>query len=139
MWSYRPVGSREAHDSDVEEEADDIEYKGAFNTDGDNSYIYFAADFEAFVQGDAHEACMGGVMELDLDAKTVDEDPAHVHVFEGKVVVRRLFSKVVDTIKAKETQLGRGLFSQLEVRSHLVREGPEHAHHRRVRQRLDCL
>ena len=109
MWSYRPVGSREAHDSDVEEEADDIEYKGAFNTDGDNSYIYFAADFEAFVQGEAHEACMGGVMELDLDAKTVDEDPAHVHVFEGKDVVRRLFSKVVDIIKAKETQLGHKL------------------------------
>jgi len=103
------VGSREAQLSDVEEEADDIAYKGAFNTDGDNRYIFFAADFEAFVQGDAHEACMGGLMELDLDAKAVDEDPAHVHVFDGKDVVRLLFSQVRTIILAREQKLGHRL------------------------------
>jgi hypothetical protein len=113
LWEYRPVGSREAQNSDVEEEADDIEYKGAFNTDGDNSYIYFAADFEAYVQGDAHEVCIGGLMELDLDAKAVDEDPAHVHVFEGELAMRNLFSMVRALILAKEKKLGHKLTHKL--------------------------
>ena len=108
-WEYRPVGSRDAQHSDVEEEADDIEYKGAFATQRDNSYIYFAADFEAYVQGEAHEACMGGLMELDLEAKSVDEDPAHVHLFEGKDVVRLLFSQVRTLILARERKLGHKL------------------------------
>jgi hypothetical protein len=52
---------------------------------------------------------MGGLMELDLEAKAVDEDPAHVHVFEGTDVVKRLFNKVVDIIHERERKLGHKL------------------------------
>jgi len=108
VWGYRPVECREAS-SDVEDEVDDIESKGNRVTQRDSTYIYFAADFESFVQGDAHEACMAGLMELDLESKAVDEDPSHVHLFEGKSVTFDLFNMVVMIIRAKEHAMGEKL------------------------------
>ena len=104
-WEYRAVGSRE-EPSDVENETDDIENKTAFVTQADNSYIYFAADYEAYVQGEAHEPCLAGVLELDLEAASYDTDPSHVQVFQGEDVTRDLFNFIVSTIRGREKKLG---------------------------------
>ena len=86
----------------MENETDDIDSKTARVSQADNSYIHFAADFEAFVNGEAHEPCLAAMMELDLARTDIDQDPAHVHVFEGVNVTRDLFHAIVNIIRARE-------------------------------------
>jgi hypothetical protein len=107
-WQYRAVGGRE-EPSDVEDEVDDIESKTGRVTQVDNSYIYFAADYEAYVQGESHEPCLAGAMELDLDSTSHDTDPSHVRVFEGADVTRDLFNYIATTIRGREKKMGSKL------------------------------
>ena len=108
MWEYRPVESREPRE-DVEDDDDlgDPDYRSnQRSATTDVSYLYFAADFEAYTRGGAHEACLGGLMQLNLDAKAVCVDTKQVHVFEGPTLVADLFNKLVTLIRAEEKKAG---------------------------------
>ena len=108
MWEYRPVESREPRE-DVEDDDDvgDPDYRSnQRSATTDVSYIYFAADFEAYTHGVAHVACLGGLMQLKLDSPTVCEDPTQVHVFEGPTLVADLFNALVALIRAEEKKVG---------------------------------
>ena len=109
QWEYRPVDSREPR-QDVEDDDDigDCDYRNNhMSASAEVSYIFFAADFEAFTRDDGHEACLGGLMQLDVDAKTVSEDSKRVQVFEGPTLVTGLFNAMVTMIRAGEKKAGR--------------------------------
>ena len=109
MWEYRPVDSREPR-QDVEDDDDigDCDYRNNhMSATADVSYIFFAADFEAFTREDGHEACLGGLMQLDVDAKTVSEDCTRVQIFEGPTLITSLFNALVAMIRAGEKKAKR--------------------------------
>lgn len=103
LWEFRATGSRDPP-SDVEDATADVEPNG-YQDQNDDSYVYYACDFESFVNGDYHVPCLAGCMELDSE-KGVVTDPQAVHVFEGENLVCDLFRHIVFDIKDKETARG---------------------------------
>lgn len=107
MWEFernRKRAKKEEEEEELEEDSEEAEEVDAEILDkGD--YIFFAADFESYVQGQ-HSACMAGCMELDLDRDLVT-DPAKVRLFDGDTMIADLFSFVINTTRQREIARGR--------------------------------
>jgi len=112
MWEFERSRKRlekKEDELDQEEEEEHEDEEAIEDADADvlekGDFIFFAADFESYVQGQ-HRACMAGCMEMRLD-ETLVTDPTKVKLFEGDGMISQLFSYVANTTRRRESERGR--------------------------------
>lgn len=112
LWEFERNRKRlekkeEEEQENAEEEHEDEEAIEDADADAldKGDFIFFAADFESYVQGQ-HTACMAGCMELELDEPLVT-DPTKVRIFEGSDLISQLFSYVANTTRRRESARGK--------------------------------
>lgn len=111
MWEFERSRKRleKKEDELLEEEEEHEDEEAIEDADADaldkGDFIFFAADFESYVQGQ-HRACMAGCMEMKLDEALVT-DPTKVKLFEGDGMISQLFSYVANTTRRRESERGK--------------------------------